>query len=41
LNARISDLVTGLRREMDFQFKVVLDKLEELGTRVTRLEQRR
>lgn len=48
MNARISDMAIGLRREidtfrreMDLQFKVVLDKLGELDTRITRLEERR
>ena len=41
MNTRISDLANGLRREMDLQFKVVLDKLGELDTRITRLEERR
>ena len=48
LSSRISDLAVSLRREMDslrremdMQFKVVLEKLGELDTRITRLEERR
>lgn len=41
INARISDLATSLRRELDLQFKVVVEKLEELDTRILRLEERR
>ncbi len=41
MNTRISDLASGLRREMDLQFRVVLEKLGELDTRITRLEERR
>jgi hypothetical protein len=48
LSSRISDLAVNLRREMDslrremdMQFKVVLEKLGELDTRITRLEERR
>ena len=48
LSARITDLAVSLRREMDalrremdMQFKVVLEKLGELDTRITRLEERR
>ena len=41
VSSRITDLATSLRRGMDLQFKVVLEKLGELDTRITRLEERR